>query len=377
MMYFVRILCAAALLLGAAAQAQPQPAIPAAAPVAPASPVAGDRNNTLADSLPPEQILWLSEQPAPAAVPAPATPPAAPAAATATAPAAVPAAAASAATPAAADAGKFLARFIPDLSGAPRGAVIVLHDSGQHPSWPITVAAVLDDLPLHGWNTLAIELPAPAQEPPAAASPAPASTTAAAATPAAPNTAASTVGTPATPGGASATPAAPVAPALEQRAQLRIAAALRYFAEQKQTNVALIGFGSGAWRAAEFVRQSAAANAAGTTAPITALALIAPLDRLPEGGDDLPKLLPATGLPAIDLVLNSDPLARAEAEQRRRAVLHQRSRVYQQLLLPPLNGEVNARHNLMVKRVRGFLQQQIGGPLDAHFPEPDTAKNSR
>jgi len=319
MPYFLRFFCVAALLFSAAGRTQPPPAQPSAPPAAateqkpnPAAMV-GDRNATFADRLPPDQILQLE-----------------------------------------ADQDKFIARYIPDLSGEPRGAVIVLHDSGQHPNWPFTVAALIDDLPLHGWSTIGIELPAPAQDPTAQNQSAPDNKTAPPAT--APNAtptppAATPAPNPATTPNA---PAATLAP--EQRAQARIAAALRYFTEQKQTNVVLIGFGSGAYRAAEFVRQLAAGNGGKSTAPITALALIAAQDKLPDSTDALPKMLPATELPALDLVLSSELSARAEAEQRRRAVLHQRKRIYQQLELPPLNGDVQAVHNLMVKRVRGFLQ---------------------
>jgi Protein of unknown function (DUF3530) len=338
-------------LLSAAALAQQPapPATPAAPP--PVQPVAGDRKTALADSLPPEQVLWLhTEAPAPAG--GAANPPAGTPSETAAAPA---------------DTGKFLARYVADLSGEPRGAVIILHDSGQHPSWPFTVAALIDDLPLHGWSALSIELPAPAQDaaPAAAASaatPAPAPNP-----PAAPAQPAPTAAAPEP----AAPPATPIAP--EAEAQARIAAALRYLGEQKQGNVAVIGFGSGAYRAAEFVRQLAAASPAKTTSPVTALVLVAPLNALPGNAEDLPKLLPATALPALDLTLNSDNQARAEAESRRRAVLHQRTRVYQRIEFPPVNGAASPDHSLLVKRVRGFLQKQAAPVAEKKPPAQQTA----
>jgi len=110
------------LSFGAFAQTPPAPA--ATAESAPAATGAtgsvGDRNALYTDRVAPEQIVVLD---------------------------------------AAGD--KFQARLVADLSGLPRGAAIILPDSGQHPSWPLTVAALLDDLPLHGWSTLAIELPTP------------------------------------------------------------------------------------------------------------------------------------------------------------------------------------------------------------------------
>lgn len=261
---------------------------------------------------------------------------------------------------------KFQARHIPDLSGQPRGAVIILHDSGQHPSWPFTAAALIDDLPLHGWDTLNIELPAPAVDtakpeaspqtttPPAANNPAPAGTnTAANPTPAAPASNASTT-------------------TIEPQAQARISAAIKYYADQNQRNIAFIGFGSGAIRAAENLRTIAAANATslGSTAPITALVMIAPQQQLNGIEMDLPKLLPLTGIAALDLVLDNDTIARAEAEARRRAVLHQRSRIYTRLELPPLNNASDAQHSTMVKRVRTWLQKNANEPQKSSQEKP-------
>jgi hypothetical protein len=332
----IALLCA---LLSGAAQAQnpaPTPVpvpVPAAAEPAPVQPtpaaVAGDRNAALSDRIPSEQVLWLQ-----------------------------------------AGADRFLARYQPDLTGQPRGTAIVLHDSGRHPSWPATVAALIDELPLHGWGVMAIELPAPALDrsaalaaatppatappatsPPATAEPAPPPATASPTAPAAP--------------GAPAIPAAEPEPALagpeliERQSQARIAAALNHLIEQKQTQVAVIGFGSGALRAAEFVRRRAADNGAGATAPIAALALIEPLDHLPGLTETLPQLLPATVLPALDLALRNDRRARAEAEARRRAVLHQRGRDYQQVELPPVIPALSATHSAVVKRVRGWLQRHV------------------
>lgn len=303
-----------ALIAATAAAQSPAPAAapaPITAPAAPATPTApsgsiGNRNASYTDRTPPDQLLMLE-----------------------------------------AGADKFQARHIPDLSGQPRGAIIVLHDSGQNPSWPFTVAALLDDLPLHGWDTLSIELPTPAKadEPDKSSSTPNASSTATANTPA-----------PSTP-----TPAAnnqPAAPTgIEPQTQARIAAALKYFSDQKQNNVVLIGIGSGAIRAAELIRQMATANADKSIAPITTLIMIAPRNTLPGIEMDLPKILPATEIPTLDITLDSDPLTRADAELRRRAVLHQRTRVYRQMALPPINNTSDAQHSGMIKRIRAWLQR--------------------
>ena len=305
--------------------ATPAPTPNAAAPANNAAPLGGnvgDRNSVYTDRIPAEQILTLD-----------------------------------------ASGDKFQARHIPDLSGQPRGAVIILHDSGQHPSWPFTAAALIDDLPLHGWDTLNIELPAPAAD-----APKPEANTATA-TPPAPNSAAQPAPNTAAP--ASTATATAASTAIEPRAQARINAAIKYFLDQRQRNIVLIGFGSGATRAAETLRLTAGTKTTASTEPVplTALVMIAPQQKLNGIDMDLPKLLPLTEIPALDLSLDSDPLARADAEARRRAVLHQRTRIYTRLELPPLNNTSSAQNSTMVKRVRSWMQ------LHAKQPEQGTDKN--
>lgn len=340
-------LCGSAIAQTNPAPATPAQNPPAAAPASsapsPTTGVEGGRNAVYTDRIPPEQMITLD-----------------------------------------ANGDKFQARHVADLSGLPRGAAIILHDSGQHPSWPFTAAALIDELPLHGWDTLNIELPAPttdslqAETPtvPAATSPATATNNPTSANPT--NTNPINATTP-------ATAATPTTTGVESRVQARINAAIKYFSDQNQHNIVLIGFGSGAIREAETLRLIAAANtpkpsdnsatkpgdnSTAITAPITALVMIAPQQQLSGIELDLPKLLPLTGTSALDMTLDSEPQARAEAEARRRAVLHQRTRVYTRLELPPINNSSDAQHSAMVKRVRAWLQKQ------AYSREKPPEKNS-
>ncbi|HET8711740.1 MAG TPA: DUF3530 family protein [Spongiibacteraceae bacterium] len=264
---------------------------------------------------------------------------------------------------------KFQGWHIADLTGQPLGAVIILPDSGHVPSWPFTAAALVDDLPLHGWSVLSIELPAPAPaqpEPEAQTSAGKSAPTSALAptTNAAPS-AATNPATPApAPAAASSTPLA-----IEPQTQARISAAIKYFAEQNQRNIVLIGFGSGAIRAAETLKDIAATNTAtpADTTPITALVMIAPQQQIEGIELDLPKLLPLTGIPTLDMVLDSDQQTRTDTEARRRGVLHQRTRIYTRLELPPINSASDAQHSGMVKRVRAWLQKNA-------YPKPKPAE---
>ncbi len=53
---------------------------------------------------------------------------------------------------------RFFSIFMPDLSGSPKGGVIILHDAGSHPNQPEVIAPIRTHLPLHGWATIAIQL---------------------------------------------------------------------------------------------------------------------------------------------------------------------------------------------------------------------------
>ena len=296
----------------------------------------------------------------------------------------------------------FAARYIADLSGQPRGAVLLLHDAGQHPSWPFTLAALFEELPLHGWNTLAIELPtpaaigspeaalAPAAVDPATAAPttAPATATSAPGQPAAPTAAATPATPPATAAATSPTAAAPAAPntpataataptlsALEMQVQARIEAGINQLVPTPTPTpasfVAIVGFGSGAIRAAEAIKLRMAGNGAGAPTPLQALVLVGAENALTGMADTLPALLPLSELPTLDLVQGEQALPLAAQEQRRRAVLKQRERLYRAVVLPPLNAANGSDSSALSKRIRGFLQQlpaPIGDPAAKSVP---------
>ena len=53
----------------------------------------------------------------------------------------------------------FYGLFLRERSGQPQGGALILHDLEQHSHWPQLVAPLREQLPEHGWTTLAIELP--------------------------------------------------------------------------------------------------------------------------------------------------------------------------------------------------------------------------
>lgn len=54
---------------------------------------------------------------------------------------------------------EFYGLYLPQASGQPQGAILILHDEQQHGHWPEVVGPLREYLPLFGWDTLTIELP--------------------------------------------------------------------------------------------------------------------------------------------------------------------------------------------------------------------------
>jgi hypothetical protein len=55
----------------------------------------------------------------------------------------------------------FFAIWQSDRSGDAKGALLILHAEGEHPSWPQTTGPLHNSLPDYGWATLAVSLPNP------------------------------------------------------------------------------------------------------------------------------------------------------------------------------------------------------------------------
>jgi len=57
------------------------------------------------------------------------------------------------------DTSKFFAIYEPDQSGQAKGGVIILHGANSHPDKPEVIRPLRNALPLHGWASIAIQLP--------------------------------------------------------------------------------------------------------------------------------------------------------------------------------------------------------------------------
>jgi len=61
---------------------------------------------------------------------------------------------------------EFMAIYAGAESDVIRGGVIILHGQGAHPDWPDVIHPLRTELPLHGWETLSIQMPIAAADAP-------------------------------------------------------------------------------------------------------------------------------------------------------------------------------------------------------------------
>ncbi|HSH28480.1 MAG TPA: alpha/beta fold hydrolase [Thiohalobacter sp.] len=57
------------------------------------------------------------------------------------------------------DDAQFLAIHTPDLTGTPKGGVVLVHGMGAHPDWQEVIRPLRVRLPEHGWATLSVQMP--------------------------------------------------------------------------------------------------------------------------------------------------------------------------------------------------------------------------
>ena len=57
------------------------------------------------------------------------------------------------------DTAQFLAIHTPDLTGEPKGTVILVHGMGAHPDWQEVIQPLRVGLPEYGWATLSVQMP--------------------------------------------------------------------------------------------------------------------------------------------------------------------------------------------------------------------------
>ncbi|MTZ13589.1 DUF3530 family protein [Pseudomonas sp. JL972] len=264
----------------------------------------------------------------------------------------------------------FLALWQPANTAKPRGVLIIVPSEGETADWPSVVAPLRRALPEHGWHTLSLtptdamtdplahlttpaqaSTPAPAEdavEADAAGADADADAEQASAQPAGagylPEQTAPADDEPSaapTPPEQDATPASHV-----DRMQARLAAAVEHARSAKPAEIVLVGHGTGAYWASQYLAQMQPKD-------IRQLIVIDP-QRPASAEQSLEDLLSA--LPTAVGDFHTDE--RSAALQRRNAARRADHPDYHQVALPALAADRYGAQEQLVRRVRGWLDRQ-------------------
>jgi hypothetical protein len=279
---------------------------------------------------------------------------------------------------------KFLALWRPDRSGNPRGALLIVHSEGEHLAWPDTIRPLHASLPDHGWATLAVSLPDPAnpQIPkrtlPLKSQSQPSGDELANNTddPEAKEKSDTIIADKTAAGPSKNTPKNSLTTANSQPAETaenrppeeiteqRLATALRFLHDKGQFNIVILGSGTGAIRANTFLNNTTPKidnPDLGAAKPFSGIILLNSRNRLPTMEQDYTEWFADPGIPVLDIFLSKD-LRNFKAAKARKIVAKQKKVVlYKQVKLNHLTATSVAQENLLSRRIRSYLSANLEG----------------
>lgn len=195
------------------------------------------------------------------------------------------------------------------------GAAIVLHAMGGHADWPQTISPIRTSLPEHGWTTLSIQLPVIAPE----------------------------------------NQIEDYGKTLQQAAE-RIKAAVRCLRERKFLNIVVIGHSFGAASTLAYLEKEEKQK-------VMALVAIGLHDyAFVKPALDLLGLIGKSKIPVLDIYGSRDfKQVIKQAPDRRLAAKKGNNRHYTQLEVDGADHYFNKMENVLVKRIRGWLDKAAPG----------------
>lgn len=252
----------------------------------------------------------------------------------------------------------FLALWQPANVAEPKGLVVILPGDGETADWPRAVGPLRRGLPDLGWSTLSLTLPDPSGDPLPPRPPRSEEKTQA--EPAVSPEKAQEEGPANTEQAGSAEPDTDPAPpplsrdAIQKsqtdRTFARIDAALAFARQQKPGVIVLLGHGTGAYWAVQYL---------GALEPVEVQNLLLVAAETPAGygpplEDSLPDLKLATG----DFYYRDQPADRDAAQARLHASKRQQHPAYIQIAIKALPGDRASEQEQLLRRIRGWLDLQ-------------------
>jgi len=247
-----------------------------------------------------------------------------------------------------------------------KGVLLIMHAPEVPQLWPATLENLRRNLPLYGWATMALPLPAkyptlvPARESASSISTAAESASSAAASPAPAEAAASS---------SAATSSEPSKPLIARDKLIgeRVEAAVAQLNKLGQFNlVALVDNSSAPDALATLYKKI---NKSTTTAdtidgPLQALILVNLQNQEPLTKEQLAAIFSVSDLPIMDVFFNPDSAEQTELKRLHNAeAMRQNVKDYQQLILPnqPPVVSVDETQNFWLGKVHGFVAKKAEG----------------
>lgn len=266
----------------------------------------------------------------------------------------------------------FVALWRPANDGDPKGVVILLPGEGESADWPRGIGPLRRGLPDHGWHTLSLSLPDAPAPAPRASGEASAEPATGSALPGNGNEGSQPESTHAPseagylPEETATAPEAAVDPAdtkqsaeaaepalLMTRAERigkRIEAALAFARSKQPAAIVLLGHGTGAYWAAQYLQQQGPAG-------VKRLVIVQP--HQPDGQETpLAQLVSTLKLPTGDFYYTEGTGSLATARDRLNASRRNQLQGYRQVGLAPQTGDRKVDDEQLLRRIRGWLARQ-------------------
>ena len=225
---------------------------------------------------------------------------------------------------------KFLGLYTLHTTGRAHGAAIVLHTMGGHADWPQTISPIRTSLPEYGWSTLSIQLPIVAPE------------------------------------NQIEDYGLTLADASE-----RIKAAVQFLRERKFLNIIVIGHGFGAADALAYLEK-------GANPKILALVAIGLQDyAFVKPPIDIFGMIEKIRIPMLDIYGSRDyKKVIDQAPDRRLAAQKGNNKYYAQYEIEGADHYFNKMGDVLVKRIRGWLENAAPGVSIMVDEDFDSKSNS-
>lgn len=205
--------------------------------------------------------------------------------------------------------------YRPNEAAKQRGIVLLLHDLHAHADWPRLIGPLRSALPEYGWSTWSLQLPPPPSE--------------------ADNE------------------------AYVQSVGARLGAALSAAAEQSDSPLLLLGAGTGASAALQYLAQS-------PDTPVRGLVALSMRPLPGEGVEQLRALVAQAAVPVLEVFAERDlPMVLQGIDDRRRLGARPKSADtgaaakparYRQLLIEGADADYSGQTDVLAKRIRGWMR---------------------